>query len=456
MDSSTVNAESESIEFKPSLSQIDKIIETISAFSNTKGGRIEIGKDDKDGSVLGITIGKRTVENLANDIKQNTDPPVYPSIKVAKADGKEVIVVSVEESKSKPVFAFGRAFKRVGKSNHKLSKDEIRKLMMESSKVYWDEQICEDAKWEDIDEGKVKWYLDMRSNVRKTPPELDMKTLLVNIGGAKEEDNEIKITNAGTLFFGKNPQRFVRTRLIGARFKGKEISRSTTDSIDCSGTIWEMLDQIENFIRKNVGLYGFRTSLNFRRIDKLEYPMEAVREGVINALLHREYSELIDTRVFIFDNRIEIINPGSFPEGVTAEKPIHKPRNPVLCQLMRDVGFTEKYGSGIYFMRKLCAEWGIPEPEFEITKLETKVVFKSGGEAVIIPEIGTAGVELNDRQKNALKYVFSKGSITTKGYQEINKVGRKTAYQELIDLLNKGLLSQEGRGRATRYLKGIT
>ncbi len=131
--------ESETVEFKPSLSQIDKIIESISAFSNTKGGRVLIGVSDK-GEVLVVDIGKRTIENLANKIKQSTDPIVYPSIRVERIDNKRVIVVDVEESKQKPVLASGRAYRRVGRSNQKLGYGETRNLALKTPKVYWDEQ----------------------------------------------------------------------------------------------------------------------------------------------------------------------------------------------------------------------------------------------------------------------------------------------------------------------------
>ena len=126
--------ESETVEFKPSLSQTDKVIESISAFSNANGGTIVIGVSDK-GEVLGADIGERTIENLANRIKQNTDPMVYPSIRIEKIDDKCVILIKIEESKQKPVLAFGRAYRRVGRSNQKLGYEEIRNLALKTSKL---------------------------------------------------------------------------------------------------------------------------------------------------------------------------------------------------------------------------------------------------------------------------------------------------------------------------------
>ncbi len=447
--------ESQSLEFKESLKLKDEIGETVSAFSNSDGGAIIIGVSDSRG-VPGVDIGKNTLEELANYIKRNTDPQIFPSVKITEVDGKNVVMIEVKEDTEKPVFFKNHAHKRVGNTNQRISSSELRKLAKESGgRVYWDEQVCEDAGLEDIDEEKLRRYLERREEIRKVgkPERMDMETLLLNIGAAKKIDGETKPTNAGVLFFGKNPQRFVlQSQLRTARFAGRTLTRDFLDRLDCSGVLWEMVEQAEDFVRKNISLFGFRTEYSFQRIDKLEYPIKAVREAIINALIHRNYFEPADTRVTIFDDRIEIISPGSFPKGVTPEKPKHIPVNPVLCQLMYDVGLIEKYGSGIYMINELCEEWGILKPEYELSEVETTVSFRSGGKAIVISEIEKTGVELNERQKKALRYVLEKGFITNRSYQELNDIGKKTAYLELSGLMEKGLLLSTGKGRSVRYV----
>ncbi|NQT28854.1 MAG: putative DNA binding domain-containing protein, partial [Candidatus Omnitrophica bacterium] len=118
--------ESETIEFKKSTGEWKEIIETMSAFSNTKGGNILIGVSDKE-KVIGIQIGKKTIEDLANKIKENTDPKIFPSISVENIKKEKVILIKIEENKSKPVFAFDRVYKRVGKSTVKATSEEIRR-----------------------------------------------------------------------------------------------------------------------------------------------------------------------------------------------------------------------------------------------------------------------------------------------------------------------------------------
>ena len=451
------SGESEITEFKTSLAEWRDVVETISAFSNRSGGRVLIGVAD-DCGIVGVDIGKNTIEKLTNQIKQNTDPVTYPSIRVEEIGGKQVIVVDALESKQKPVLAFGRAVIRVGKSNQKLGYEGIRNLTLKTSKVYWDGLVCEGAGPEDIDEEKVMRYLERREEIRKVskPEKMDMKTLLLNIGAAKKMNGETKPTNAGILFFGKNPQRFVlQSQLRTARFAGRTLTRDFLDRLDCSGALWELVGQAEDFVRKNIRLFGFRTEYSFQRIDKLEYPIKAVREAIINALIHRNYSEPADTRVAIFDDRIEIISPGSFPKGVTPEKPKHVPVNPVLCQLMYDIGFIEKYGSGIYMINELCEEWGILKPEYELSEVETTVSFRSGGKAIVIGEIEKIGVELNERQREGLKIVFKKGKIANADYAKMFGISRNTATNDLTELVEKGLIKRVGRGRGSYYTPKI-
>ncbi|MGB9722181.1 MAG: RNA-binding domain-containing protein [bacterium] len=445
------------LEFKESIGEWKEIIETISAFSNTRGGIILIGVADK-GEILGIQVGEKTVEDLTNKIKETTDPKIFPEISLEKIDDKNVILIKIEENQSRPVFAFGRAYKRVGKSTLRLTGEEIRQMTLKSKKIYWDEQICEEASLRDIAREKVDWYLGRREDIRKIkkPKNMGIKTLLLNIRACREIDKKIKLTNAGVLFFTENPQRFIlQSQLRLARFAGKTVTRDFLDRYDCSGTLWEMIESAEEFVKKSSRLFGFRTEFDFKRIDKLEYPSKAIREAIINAVIHRDYNESADTRVLIFDDRIEVMNPGSFPKGVTPEQPRHVPINPTLCQLMYDVGFIEKYGTGIYMMREVCEEYGIPAPQYEISAVETEVTFRTAGKNIIIPEIEKIGIELNERQKEALRYVFEKGYITNKNYTNINKVSNKTASLELNDLVKKGLLKIHGRGRATKYITKI-
>ena len=138
--------ESETVEFKKSLSESKEIINTISAFANTKGGKIFISVSNY-GKVLGVEIGKDTAERLVNQITQNTDSKIHPHITVEKIGEKQIIIIKIKESSDHLVLAFGRPYKRVGKSTLRMSKDEYERLILEKhkDKLYFDSQICKEA-----------------------------------------------------------------------------------------------------------------------------------------------------------------------------------------------------------------------------------------------------------------------------------------------------------------------
>jgi ATP-dependent DNA helicase RecG len=446
-------SEGHNLELKQSTSLRQEIGQAVSAFANTDGGIILVGVSP-NGEIMGVDIGKKTVEDLANLIKENTDPKIYPQMKIHKVDGKNIIEIVVKESDEKPVFFSNHAYQRVGRTSPMISVSKIRELVKQEKKMLsWDARICDGASLKDIDQKKVDWFLERRESYRnvKKPADMTLEELLVNIVAVSGEVKNP--TNAGILFFGIEPQRFfVNSQLRIARFKGSNVTHPVIDRMDCRGTLWEMLEQAEEFIRRNIRLLSYRVSTSFQREDKFEYPIDALREAMINALIHRNYTETADVRVFIFDNRIEVINPGSFPEGVSPDEPIHKPVNPIISQLIYDAGFIEKYGSGIKMMKRLCREWGNKEPYYNLHPLETKVIFDSPIQETTYIDITDISEKLNERQKKALFYLARAGSITRKNYVELNKVSVRIAYEELKDLLNKGFLTVEGKGRNVKYL----
>lgn len=433
--------ESETVEFKPSLSQIDKMMESVSAFSNTKGGTVVIGVSDK-GEVLGVDIGKRTIENLANRIKQNTDPVIYPSISVENIEGKNIIVIEVRESKSKPVFAFDKVYKRVGKSNQRVSSDELRKLALEGKKVYWDEQICEDAGLEDIDEDKVRWFLRRAKYERRLEldPETPLREALENL----ELLRYGKLTNAAILLFGKNPQRFfVQSETRCARFKGIKPLEFIDMKVFGGNIIDQREDAIE-FVKEHIKLHAKIVGLE--RIETWEYPIDAIREAITNAICHRDYETSANVQVRIFDDRIEVWGCGPLPEPLTVEdlKQRHRSilRNPLIGKCFFWIKFIEQWGTGTNRIIEACLNHGLPEPVFEELSGSLVVTLRERITEELLKEKG-----LNERQIKAVSYIREKGSITNREYQVLFDVSRITATRDLKLLEGEGILKRIGKGK---------
>lgn len=190
-----------------------------------------------------------------------------------------------------------------------------------------------------------------------------------------------------------------------------------------------------------------------QREEKFEYPPDAIREAITNAVVHRDYESPSKVQVRVFDDYIEIWNPGKLPRGWTIEKLKQEhesiPGNPLLFKQLFWVKYVEDVGGGITDMINDCKEWGIPEPEFEDTGTSIIITFKKS----VLTEEALEKLGLSERQKNAVEYIKEKKRITNKEYQDINSVSRQTASRELSDLTQKGILRQVGvTGKGTFYV----
>src|SRR3989339_48094 len=198
--------ESETIELKPSLSQTNEIIETISAFANTAGGKIIIGISNT-GKILGLQIGNNTIESLTNKIRQEIDPKIHPHITIKSIDKRKVMIIEVQACHDKLVLAFGKPFKRVGKSTVRMSKDEYENSILEKHQhtLQFDKQICKETALKDIDWDFIKKeFIPLYEKFSERRISGNSESILESLGCLRNK----KPTNAGILLFGKNPQKF--------------------------------------------------------------------------------------------------------------------------------------------------------------------------------------------------------------------------------------------------------
>ncbi len=443
--------ESEAIEFKKSLSESKEIIKTTCAFANTKGGRIFVGVSNY-GNALGVEIGKDTLERLVNQITQNTDPKIHPRITVEKIDEKQIIVIKVKESSDHLVLAFGRPYSRIGKSTLQMSRDEYERSILEKhkDKLYFDSQICKEATIKDIDKEKIKWFLKKAKAERNL--NIDYSTSSVEALKRLNLLIDNKPTNTAILMFGKNPQRFfIQSEIRCARFKGIKAVKPFIDMKVIDGSIYEQIDQTEKFILFNIKKAAWIEPGKIERQEKWEYPPDAIREAIINAIAHRDYYSSANVHISIFDDRIEIWNPGKLPPPLTPKnlKEEHKsiPVNPSLANLLFLIKYIERWGTGTNDIIKWCREEDLPEPIFkEVT----------GGFAVVlrkfqVPE-NLESLELNERQKKALEYISRMNRITNNEYRKLFPgITDRTVLNDLRDMVKKGILIKVGKTKNTFY-----
>jgi len=216
------------------------------------------------------------------------------------------------------------------------------------------------------------------------------------------------------------------------------------------GTIVEQIDEAMDFIKKNINV-RFEITGKPQREEIWDYPLDALREAVVNAVCHRDYSDNSDIQIKIYDDRFYIWNPGGLPYGITVDdlyKPGHpsKPRNKLIAQIFYDMGIIEKYGSGAQRMITACKEAGLPEPKFEECFGGFSVTFQIYTEEYL-REMG-----LNERQIKAVMYVKETGEINLSSFKSIvTGVSEKTLYRDLQDLVSKGVLKQIGEKKWRKY-----
>ena len=445
-------AESEILEWKPSLSQLNRIIETISAFSNTKGGIIIIGVDGT-GKILGISIGKDTIEQLTNKIISNTEPKIYPDISVRKFEEKNLIVIKVDKYPYDIVLAFGRPYSRVGKSTIKMSKDEYKRKILKTHKkeLYFDGQICPEATIKDIDENKIKKFIDKARRERKLHLNdlLSVKEILIRLKLMKNEN----LTNAAILLFAKNPQDFfIQSGIKAIRFKGTDVTGEMLDFKDVESDLISEVESIENFIYQNISLKAWIEDGKIERQEKWEYPPKVIREALVNAIIHRDYRSTAKVQIRIFDDRIEFWNPGRLPEGWTIktlkQQHLSEPFNPILARMFFWIRYIEEIGTGTNKIIEWSEEWGLPEPEFEISGSSLFVTLRKS----MLTEEYLTKLGLGERENRIVKLLLKQEKVTSGEIQEIYSVTRDTANRYLKKLIDLKIIERKGRGRFVYYV----
>ncbi len=427
--------ENEKVEFKEGISS--SAGKTLAAFLNTSGGILLFGINDA-GHIGGVK--QNDPEKELGDIIAAIRPK--PHMIIEKLRVGEVVVLIVHAPKSEKLHTYGgTGYVRIGSTTRELELNEIVEKAGEFLLLRFDEAPCPLAQLTDVSAEIVEDYFRRRFESRNVKiPKTKYKQTLAMIGVISKEH----ITNGGVLFFTLSPQRFHPQAVVRiVEFSGSTMGETLSEK-RLSGNLLALIDEtyttLSSIIRREA------TTRDFSKIISKSFPLEAIQEAVINALIHRNYFDPADVRIFVFSDRMEIINPGSFPPDVTAEHPVHKPRNPLLSQYVYDIGYIEKYGSGIIKMKELCLKNGYPQPEFLLSGRQTKVTFW------FMPlKIRTALPDLDDTNRRILDYLLKKKSANSTELVSLSGLSKNSTVDRLNFLIAKGLLSKSGKGKATTY-----
>ncbi len=443
--------ESQTYERKTSVGEWQEIVETVAAFATANGGTIEVGIRP-DGSTAGVEIGAGTIEDLVNKIRQNTDPRQAPSVHVTHVGRKKLIVLRVSESSDKPVLAFGRPYKRVAKTNHRLSSSEMRQLLSETGAARWEESICAAAGLEDLSEERVQQFVaQMREGRGRGAFPADNAEAVLRRLGLLTDDG---MTRAGIVLFGVRPsQYFPQAQVHCALFAGTE-ALEFIDMQVVGGDLFAQVEGALDFVTRNIRRGIEITGAKPAREDRWDYPLAAVREAVVNAICHRDYEETGNAQVRVFNDRLEVWNPGLLVPELTVEalKGDHRsiPRNPLIADCFYRAGYIERWGTGTNRIIQECVASGAPEPDFEERPGDHSFVVRMRKSKLAPAYVETLG--LNERQLKAIDFLRKNDEITNAQYRELTGVHRATATKELRRLADLGIVKLVGRGPAARHV----
>ena len=337
--------ESETVEFKSSFNK--EVIETIVAFSNTHGGKIYLGMNDKK-EIIGVDISEESIQKWVNEIKQNTQPAIFPDFKSIEINYKTIVEINISEFPIKPVAYKNRYFSRRQNSNHVLSIDEITEMRFVSLNYSFDSFAVE-TMFEELDENAIAFFSKRLTESGRFLSSGNIIDDFIKLGLIINN----RLTRAAQLLFGTH-----YTGIHIGRFKAKD---TIIDDIVIRSPLILAVEEAMIFIKRNIRL-GYEFTGELKRKEIWQFPLQAVRELLLNAIVHKDYSNPTDVIIKIFDESIEISNPGRLLNGLLIEdletdNYQAKHRNKLLTEIFYLTGDIEKYGTGYIRLRNWLKEY---------------------------------------------------------------------------------------------------
>ena len=422
-------------EFKEGISGLER---EIAAFANASGGKVILGVAD-DGKIKGIRPThalKSQIQDIANNCR--------PRIKISIEDIESVLIINVREGEDKPYECASGFYKRIGPNSQKMTRNEILEFFKSEGKIRFDELIEPKFNYpREFDKNGFRRFLQLAeiSKIGET------ERLLNGLGVAEKQEGRLYFNNAGILFFGKNPQRFIPWSVFTVALFKDDAGVDIIDRKEIEGSLFDIVEEVMKFVR----LYS-KVAYHFtgkpRRENVYEYPFDAIREAVINSVMHKYYFEHGHNNILRFlPDRIRIENYWQKPTHFVLGKTVFR-RNHIIADLFAKIHFGEKMGTGFERIREVCKKENAPFPEIEFDENYFYVTFRQSHEYLKLAEKGEGGEEdiplLNDRQKKAIEYVNRHNFITISKYIAVNKVSDKTARRDLSELVGKGIFVKEG------------
>ncbi len=429
--------EGKTLEFKENATSLDSIIRTVIAFANTAGGGIIIGVRNKTKEIVGISNVLDIEERITNKIYDSIEPAIFPDITITSWRKKEVIIIQVPHSTG-PFFLKSEKMEqstyiRLGSTNRIADKNTIDELLRLKENKTYDELPAIYSKISDLDGNALKDFF-YRINKKNT------KDKCLSLKLFQKKNSKIVPSNGALLLFCKDREKFFPNSIIRcARFAGFD-KVEIIDQYDFNMDLTKVIDEILKFIRRNTFL---RSEIKeIERKDIPEYPTVVIREAITNAILHSDYTVRgSNIQIAIFDNRIEITNPGALPYGLSLSDALSGMsllRNRVMGKIFKKLKIIEQWGSGFGRIFNHCAKVGYKNPKIE----ELGHFFK----ITIYNEKSDVKTVHFKKQwmKTLFDYINEEGFISVKQAAIIWKVTERTARKRLLEMINDEIVIEIG------------
>ena len=383
------------IELKSSCRNAEVIGQVVSGFLNTSGGYVVCGIDDT-GKIIGINDSQTMLKTLEQTLEKDLTPKTFVSIEIQKVKDKDLIVLEVPAGKDRPYAFQDIIYLRDNQETRKADVETIRDILLRRQ--------IEPERWERrFSSADIENDLDI-TEVQSTVTEINEFERL----RFRDSDNTItvleslsvfkygRLTNGGDVLFSTNPaMRYPQIRVRAASFTTDKTDDKYRDMKSLEGPLVPMLEEAFRFIQRNTPTSSDFTADSLKRQDEPLYPSVAIREGLVNAFAHRDYSDFSGgISINIYPNRLEIENTGRFPEGVTSDNVatghISVLRNPDIAHVLYLRGFMEKLGRGSILIQRACAERGLIPPQWSENTRGVKLTFFAPG--VVTGKVVTHGV----------------------------------------------------------------
>lgn len=433
--------ESQNIEWK--LLWKDEYLKWICGFANAQGGQIFLGLND-DGKVVGLRKYRHRMESLPGKILSSLG--ILCDVNLHQKEDKYYIEIVVN-AYDVPISYQGKYYYRSGSTKQILQGTALNDFLMQKSGKTWDVILEPHAHLDDLSISTIEQFKQgaMTSQRLTLIGEDSPADILKNLRLQKKE----KIKRAAILLFGEDPREFYPTAYIKiGKFGASEADLLTQEIVE--GNIIELADKTmaildAKYILSNISYEGLQ------RQEKPEYPPLAIREILLNALVHRTYIHA-PIQISIYKDKMMVWNEGALPSGLTIEdlKKKHPslPKNPLIAEVCFKGGLIEAWGRGIPKIIEECKKWQLPEPQIELL---------GGGIAITLyknryTQEYLDSLDLSDRQRRAMNYVREHGQITNSIYQELNNITDRTARRDIHELVELyGLLEKKGTTKGAYY-----